>query len=141
MIGNGNYRNEKTNSKCRLCFRDDQPFDNLDIYESIERLKVAYERLGFIVLAFIDLNTEEFLRVIKLVELICQNANQVMILFHVIGHGKNYKSHDFLLPRDYFIEYHYNNHIYFDDDFKAANFKTFMENFRTKFISGKNFMC
>lgn len=113
LIGNGNYEKDRNLiGNCANCNRENKWINNLDIYDSLERLQVAYERLGYIVLAFIDLNAEDFLRAVKLFKRICDKADHVSVLVHVMGHGHNYNHHDYLIPIDAKLKIHNNNHAY-----------------------------
>jgi hypothetical protein len=66
LIGNGDYyiRDDNINHcpECRGA-KIQINFEQLNPYSSLERLKEKLEAYGFLVMSFVDLNSEEYLRV------------------------------------------------------------------------------
>ncbi|CAF0896417.1 unnamed protein product [Brachionus calyciflorus] len=134
LIGNADYeRDEHRYNECLMCKSDKSHkwLSHLDIYNSLERLKIAYEKLGYIVLAFVDMNADDCLRSVKLFKKICDQADRVSVLLHVIGHGHTYSHHDYLMPVDTRLKYHLNNHQYHGllHEISISNLHNFLELF------------
>jgi hypothetical protein len=73
-------------------------------------MKRELERLDYIVIAFIDLNAEDYLRAIRFFREICETAEHVSILVYVSGHGYQANHHDYLIPIDSRLILHRNGH-------------------------------
>lgn len=134
LIGNGDYEKDKIcYETCRECKRDysHEWLSSLDIYDTLDYLKKIYENLGYIVLAFIDLNAEESLKCTKLFKMICDRAEKVSVLFHVLGHGHSHNHHDYLMPINTRIQYHFNGHHYngLMNQISISNLHNFLELF------------
>ena len=69
LIGNGDYKKFDVNEKIQKCPRCPSPenYCNLHLKESLVRLKKKLESFGYLVIAFLDLKEEEFLRVKSIV--------------------------------------------------------------------------
>jgi hypothetical protein len=102
----------------------------MDIYDSLERLKKELEELNFLVMAFIDLDSEAYLRVIQFFKNFCnQSERRAFIHIHVIGHGHHLKDNDFLVPVNSREIFHKSDHNdYLEDSFLSSykNLQAFM---------------
>lgn len=114
LIGNGDYKKFDVNEKIQKCPRCPSPenYCNLHLKESLVRLKKKLESFGYLVIAFLDLKEEEFLRVIKYFREFLDNLNKkCTILLYVGGHGFHSScGNDYLVPIDYKLLYHENGH-------------------------------
>lgn len=99
---------------CKQCTKvlPDYNLTNLNIYSAFETLKKRLESLGFLVLSFLDLDAESFLRALHVARDICAKASSVTVLIYVAGHGHNYVKEDFLIPINTKVLLHNNNHEY-----------------------------
>lgn len=134
LIGNGDYtRFKKTKyiKDCKLCRKRTEDYCDLHMKESLIRLKKKLEDFGYLVVAFLDLKEEEFLRVIKYFRKYLDTLNKrCSILIYVGGHGfHSYPGHDFLVPIDHMLLYHANGH---KENIKyLCSLKALLENFKS----------
>ena len=133
IIGNGNYEiNTEEIKSCRKCEIPSYNLCDLNLAESIENLKSLLEKLGYLVIAFTDLNAEQFLRAIRAVRKICDMAESVSLLIYVAGHGHNSYSEDYLIPIDAKSLLHQNNHDYrgIHASLNLCSLSNLLENFK-----------
>ncbi len=113
LIGNCNYEtNDEEIKMCRKCQSPGYNLTNLNMSESIETLRQRLEELGYLVMAFIDLDADNYLRAVRLARQICDQAESVSVLIYIAGHGYNYLSQDYLIPINTKLLLHHNNHDY-----------------------------
>ena len=64
---------------CKECLSIYRSLNLIDLssFETAERLRYKLEKLGYLVMAFVDLRSEDYLRVIKLFRKACSNASRV----------------------------------------------------------------
>jgi hypothetical protein len=82
------------------------------VYDSVERIKSKLESYGYLTVSFVDLDSEQYLRVIKFFRQLCLGAHNISVLVYVAGHGFNYNKQDYLIPIDSRILMHNNSHDY-----------------------------
>ena len=91
--------------------------------------------MGYLVMAFIDLSSEEFLRAIRFFKNMCDSVDHVSLLIYVCGHGHGHhnKHHnkDYLIPINSRKVIHDNNHEThgLDKDFSLSSLDNLLENF------------
>lgn len=105
----------------------------LHVHDSISRLKDKLEKLGYIVMPFVDLDADSYLRFIRLFQKICEEAENVSVFIYVAGHGYNEKNQDFLIPSNIRSIYHANNHEYGPaySQLRSCSLENLLENFRS----------
>ena len=78
--------------------------------DSIMRLKNKLETMGYVVMAFLNLDSEMFLNFVTVFRRICGTAQNASILIYVGGYGFHHDSEDFLLPIDVTSVFHASGH-------------------------------
>ena len=106
IIGNSQYKR----FDCDECKRTDLSYENLTVEDSLIRLKNLLEENDFIVTAYIDLEAEKFLRVVRLFKEKCEAAKHVLAFIYIGAHGFHRGSHDYAVPIDFQDMIHSNNH-------------------------------
>jgi len=102
IIGNANY----ITWDCDICRHSDWNFDNLQVTDGLAKLKVRLEQLDYIVLSFLDLDAEGFLRAVRYFKEICEGAKSISIFIYVGGHGFHNQYDDHLVPIDVLEDNH-----------------------------------
>lgn len=126
IIGNADYMN----SECQSCQNKYKHFNSIDdIYESIAKIREKMEQLGFITMSFINLNTREYKRSLKLFKRLCEPANKVFVLVYMTGHGFNNFGKDNLVSIDSQRHYHLNGHRNFLKESTSLSLNYLMECF------------
>ena len=97
---------------CSECQMPSYNLTNLNINSSFETLKKRLEELDYLVMAFVDLDADNFLRAIHLFRQVCDKASNVSVLVYVAGHGYNYMKEDYLIPVNTKMLLHHNKHEY-----------------------------
>ncbi len=112
LIGNANYDRDDSNLNllCAECNSSNNMHNLSDVYSSLKNLKEAFEAMNYIVISFIDLNSEEYLRAIRFFRSICEQAERVSVMLYVAGHGYHFKHQDFLVPINARKLIHLNGH-------------------------------
>jgi hypothetical protein len=115
IICNGAYEKYEETAEmknCKECLSIYRSLNLIDLssFETAERLRYKLEKLGYLVMAFVDLRSEDYLRVIKLFRKACSNAPRVSSLIYVSGHGFNNCHQDILVSIDARNILHENNH-------------------------------
>jgi hypothetical protein len=133
LIGNGNYKMEADLiQSCKLCYLRKDNYRNLDMKDSISRLKMKLEEFGYLVLSFVDLKEDQFIRVIKYFRSYLDTLDKrCSILVYVGGHG--FHTHpggqDYLVPVDHMRLCHENGH---SEKRYLCSLKVLLENFAPK---------
>lgn len=143
IIGNANYNMSRLHCSECASFKNDVKHLN-PLYSTLELMKDAFEKLNYIVLSFIDLNADEYLRAIRLVRNMCESAKHVSVLVYVAGHGIHSNRHDFLVPVDSVSIVHTNAHNRrcLDHFISLCSLNNLLENFISDDSTGKfNVIC
>lgn len=85
---------------------------NLNICSAFETLKPRLEELGYLVMSFLDVDVDCYLRALHMAREVCDRSKSVSVLIYVGGHGHNYVKEDFLIPIDTKKMLHNSNHEY-----------------------------
>ena len=112
LIGNQNYESddEKVNS-CQKCQTPSYNLTKLNLSDSIDGKK-RLEDLDYLVMSFIDLDSDEYIRALRLARKMCDKVENVSVLIYVAGLGHNYCHEDFLIPINTKLLLHNNHHDY-----------------------------
>ena len=87
------------------------PLCNLNVGESISRLKKMLEDYGYLVVTFLDLKEDDYLRVIEFFRNFFEKLNKSSSVFvYVGGHGFHSNQQEYLIPTDYRLIYHKADH-------------------------------
>ena len=117
-----------------------EKFWNLNVGESIERLKKMLEDYGYLVVTFLDLKADDFLRVVfyfrKYLERLQKSCS---VLVYVGGHGFNSNHQDYLVPIDHILIYHNNNHsdIAYRREFSSSTLHNLLQSFVSPSLMNK----
>ncbi len=137
LIGNSNY--ECDDDEIRMCKKCQMPSYNLiklDILSQFEILKKRLEKMNYLVLAFVDLDAENFMRSLRLVRQLCDQAESVSVLIYVAGHGYHYLKEDYLIPINTKMLLHRNNHDYrriMYSSLSICSLSSLLDNFRPSY--------
>lgn len=115
IIGNSNYEPDDEEIKfCKKCTNMTPSYNltNLNICSAFETLKPRLEELGYLVMSFLDVDVDGYLRALHMAREVCDRSKSVSVLIYVGGHGHNYVKEDFLIPIDTKKMLHNNNHEY-----------------------------
>jgi hypothetical protein len=139
LIGNGNYERydlELESCESWVCANK---LSNINVYDSVERIKAKLENYGYLTVSFVDLDSEQYLRVIKFFRELCLGAYKVSVLVYVAGHGFNYNKQDYLVPIDSRILMHKNDHTYqgIEKLYGMSSLENLFENFSTNSLLQK----
>ena len=118
LICNGDYQQDETTEQCPDC-KNHLSLSDLNAKETGQRLRQQLEKLGYLVIAFLDLTAECYLRVIKFFRWMCSKAKKASLLFYVSGHGFYMNNQDLLIPSDALVIFVYseNKNIYMKEIF------------------------
>ena len=106
IIGNEKYKR----FDCNDCEKSDLKFENLTVSSGLIQLKAKLEENDFYVMSYIDLEGENFLRVIRLFKEKCEAAKNVLVFIYIGAHGFHRGINDFAVPANFQDIYHFNNH-------------------------------
>ena len=107
LIGNGEYKR----FPCKCCENSKYNYDNLTVSPNLRELKKLLEGNDFLVMAYIDLDDESFLRVIRLFKQKCSEAKNVLAFIYVGAHGYyNSGVYDCVLPVNFQETFHNSKH-------------------------------
>lgn len=87
--------------------------------------------MNYLVIPFLDLNDEEYLRVIMMFKEICENnfARNISVIAYITGHGHFSNHNEFLIPIDAGKLVHLSKHKLNPHDFAFSCLKNLMEIF------------
>ena len=91
-------------------FKEKIKFLNLNVYDGMLKMKKLLEKLGYLVIMFVDLKSDEYLRVIRFFRGICDLAESCSVFAYVAGHGFYQDHHDYLIPINSVEIFHSNKH-------------------------------
>jgi hypothetical protein len=124
IIGNGQYRR----FHCDEC-EQTNGYENLTVENNLRDLKYLLEENDFIVTAYVDLEAENFLRVIRLFKEKCQVAKNVLAFIYIGAHGFHRGTHDFAVPVDFQDIMHENQHRLTASSLGLCTLASLLENF------------
>ena len=105
----------------------------------LSKLKEKLEQLDYIVLSFLDLDAESFLRAVRYFKEICEGTQSISIFIYVGGHGFHNQYDDHLVPIDVQEDNHAMHHnLDFGNNFEQnIHANTFTSN-KLRWCSLKN---
>jgi hypothetical protein len=124
IIGNGEYER----FDCGDCHNSAYRFSNLTVAPNLEQLKKKLEKNDFYVMACLDLEAENFLRVIRLFREKCETAKSVLAFIYIGAHGFHRGMHDFVVPVNFQDITHEKKHV-LTPDLNHQTLATLLENF------------
>lgn len=130
IIGNGDYELYD----CNECKESYLQFSNLNVTKSLIELKKTLEDNDFIVMACIDLEATNFLRMIRLFREKCYQAKNVLAFVYIGGHGFHRGTDDYIVPSDIQALLHedhdrLNDKFYFKQSLGLCSLTNLLENF------------
>jgi hypothetical protein len=84
-------------------------------------------------MSFIDIDSDEYVRALRLARKLCDKSSNVSILIYVAGHGFSYGQEDYLIPINTELLLHYNQHDYRGilTQLRLCSLSNLLENFKT----------
>jgi hypothetical protein len=82
LIGNGYYNRIPD---CQLCKKFNIDFADLTVVDSLISLKTKLEEMNFEVMSYVDLDTDGYLRVIKLLKELCEKSKSKNVYLFAYG--------------------------------------------------------
>ena len=125
LIGNEKYER----FKCDECNNLVLKCSNISVAKDIQKLENLLEQNDFIVTSYIDLEEENFLRVIRLFKEKCEAAKNVLVFIYIGAHGFHIGTHDFAVPVNFQDLVHENNHKINASPLQLCTLTALMENF------------
>lgn len=140
IVGNADYEDYKQGdnysdlAKCshRKCHEKFEKYSSMrGIYQSMSSMKNELSNLGFLVISFVNVNVNDYMKALSLLKKLCKPACRAYVLVYVAGHGHNCKNLDYLVPVDARMYFHMNDHKpeYFLANSKGSSLVQLMQTF------------
>ena len=128
IIGNSEYESFLYQN-CKRCSK--YYFLNINLTPKLALLKYELEKNGFLVMAYIDLKAEDFMRVVRIFKDKCERGKNVLAFIYVGGHGfcHDYVVGDCFVPIDFQKNFHNNNHKKLINSKNHISLVSLLENF------------